>query len=420
MNKYSTAVRDYVRYEIRKLGNKADILVGIPCYNSEDTIVRVIEETAQGLAKYYPDKKSVMLVSDGGSLDDTREKAQAVNVPDGITKIVTIYRGKPGKGTAFRSVFEVASKLSVKVGMVFDSDLRSIKPEWVKRVAEPIFNENYEFVTPFYNRHKYDGTITNNIAYPLTRALYGVDVRQPIGGDFGFNHRLAENFISADVWDTRVAEFGIDAWMTTTAINENFRICQTFLGAKIHNPKDPSKSLGPMFMQVVYTLFELAGKYRDKWIEISKSQNIKPEVYGKPIFEEPEVINVSIQPLLDNFNAGYRHFSPLWKEIISPESFKEISEIAGKDKSKFYFPPELWTKIVYDFVYTFNKWHYDRHKLVDIITPLYYGKVGSFVIKTEKMNDQEAEELVQKQAETFEELKPYLISKFKKWEEITE
>jgi glucosylglycerate synthase len=32
---------------------------------------------------------------------------------------------------------------------------------------------HYDLVTPYYHRHKYDGTITNNIVYPLTRSHYG-------------------------------------------------------------------------------------------------------------------------------------------------------------------------------------------------------------------------------------------------------
>ena len=63
--------------------------------------------------------------------------------------------------------------------MVVDSDLRSITSEWVKYLLEPILEMHYQYVSPLYSRYKYDGTITNNIVYNLTRALYGLRVRQP-------------------------------------------------------------------------------------------------------------------------------------------------------------------------------------------------------------------------------------------------
>ena len=95
--------------------------------------------------------------------------------------------------------------------------------------------------------------------YPLTRTLYGKDVRQPIGGDFGFSGRLASFYLTKDVWESDVARYGIDIWMTTTAIANNFLICQAFLGAKIHDAKDPGADLSAMLYQVVGATFDLDG-----------------------------------------------------------------------------------------------------------------------------------------------------------------
>ena len=51
--------------------------------------------------------------------------------------------------------------------------------------------------------------------------------------------------------DSDVARFGIDIWMTTTALADGFRVCQAFLGAKIHDAKDPGADLAAMLVQVV-------------------------------------------------------------------------------------------------------------------------------------------------------------------------
>src|SRR5205823_5792432 len=86
---------------------------------------------------------------------------------------------------------------------------------------------------------------SNDGVPPLTRALYGSRLRQPIGGEFGFGPELARDFLDgaalgrANVWDTDVARFGIDVYMTTTALVRGRRVAQAFLGAKIHDPKDP-------------------------------------------------------------------------------------------------------------------------------------------------------------------------------------
>ena len=271
--KYLTALRDEVRGRI-ELIETADIVVGIPCYNNQTTIGNVVKQVSLGLHKYYPDKRSVIVVSDGGSVDDSREEARAVQVSPFQEIIVTIYRGVPGKGSALRAVLELARFLKAEACVVVDSDLRSISPQWIRNLLCPILNDEYQFVAPYYKRFKLDGTITNNIVYNMTRALYGRKVRQPIGGDFAFSREVVSEIYDQDVWDTDVGRFGIDIWLTTMALVKGFNICQARLGAKIHDAKDPSESLGPMFRQVVATMFSLMEENRSYWWDVQGSEEI--------------------------------------------------------------------------------------------------------------------------------------------------
>ncbi|HIJ41774.1 MAG TPA: glycosyltransferase, partial [Deltaproteobacteria bacterium] len=206
--RYDTGLRAYTSKRIEEI-QSADVLVGIPCYNNETTIAHVIQMVSHGLATHYKGMRSVIFVADGGSTDDTREVAKEFQLKPWQEKLVSIYRGPGGKGTALRSLFETASRLNVRVCAMVDSDLRSITPDWVKYLLDPVLEKGYQFVAPVYVRHKFDGTITNNIVYNLTRALYGKRIRQPIGGDFAISSDLAKYYIEQDVWDSDVARFGI-------------------------------------------------------------------------------------------------------------------------------------------------------------------------------------------------------------------
>jgi hypothetical protein len=88
-----------------------------------------------------------------------------------------------------------------------------------------------------------------NLVYSLTRALFGVRLRQLIGGDFGFSRSLARHYLDQKGWD-EVARFGIDIWMTITAITQALRVCQARLGAKVHDPKGSALQARPHFSQV--------------------------------------------------------------------------------------------------------------------------------------------------------------------------
>jgi hypothetical protein len=412
MPKYESAIRNNVFFWTDKI-KTVDILIGIPCYNCEESISYVIEQVANGLNKYFPEYKTAIFISDGGSLDDTRENAYSAAIPESVGRRVTIYRGLPGKGTSFRAVFELAIMLKAKAIGVFDADLRSITPEWVKFIIEPILDRSAGFVTPFYRRHKFDGTITNQIVYPMTRALYGVDVRQPIGGDFGFCPELAAFFVKEDVWETDVAKFGIDIWMTTCAINEGFNVVQSYLGAKIHEAKDPASDLGPMFRQVVSTLFYLMDKYEHNW---NRENPFKTIEVKNNVDEEPELeaVSVSMNDLREEFIEGFHNFRPLYDEILNSDNISRLDKIyeSWNSNGDEEFDAELWSKILYNFAYTYQKWQRNKRRLVDVLTPLYFGRTKSYCQQVMNMSSGEAEQVVHDQAEIFEKNKPYLLKRF--------
>lgn len=403
---YDTALRGYTSKRIEEI-ESADILVGIPCYNNEKTISHVIQMVTHGLAKHYKQLRSVLLIADGGSTDDTREVAREFEIKPWQEKIISIYRGTGGKGSAFRSIFETVKRLNVKACMVVDSDLRSITSDWVKYLLEPILEKDYQYVSPVYSRYKYDGTITNNIVYNLTRALYGLRIRQPIGGDFSFAGQLASYYIEQDVWDTDVARYGIDVWMTTNAITNNFKICQSNLGVKTHDAKDPAESLGPMFRQVVHTLFVLMEQHEAHWKAIKGSRTVP--LFGLQEFIEPEPIQVDLERLVTEYKTGFRQFKGIYQDIFCSECFEELKRCATKAKTKFVMPVTTWVHVLYETAATFHSWTYNRTQLVNLVTPLYLGRVASFINRTRKMTSSQAEEIVEEQAQVFEDYKDYLI-----------
>ena len=408
---YNTALRAYTSKRVEEI-QSADILVGIPCFNNESTITHVIQMVSHGLATHYKDMRSVIFVADGGSTDDTRETAKEFQLKPWQEKLVSIYRGPGGKGTALRSLFEAADRLDVKVCAMVDSDLRSITPDWVKYLLDPVLKRDFQFVAPVYVRHKYDGTITNNIVYNLTRALYGKRIRQPIGGDFAISKDLAKFYVDQDVWDTDVARFGIDIWMTTSAITQGFRICQSNLGVKIHDAKDPGQHLGPMFRQVLSALFSQMERYEDYWKQVEGSEPV--ETFGFAGASEPEPVNVNLAGIVDLFKAGHSQFFPLWKSIFSKDCLTAIEKAALMNADDFNLPTDAWVEILYELAATFHSWDINRMKLLDVMTPLYYARVASFVRQSWDMNSVEAEKLVEDQAAKFEANKGYLL---KVWDE---
>ncbi len=376
-----------------------DIVVGIPSFNNPDTIGHVAQTAARGIEDLG--LRGLIANSDGGSTDNTVD-AFLKSDTFGLPKISIRYKGVPGKGSAVRALFEIAHKTKAKVFIMLDSDLRSVEPWWVERLARPILEEKTDYVTPFYLRHKYDGTITNNICYPLTSALYGLKIRQPIGGDFAVGKRLIEIYLGKPerVWQTNVAKFGIDIWMTTTAINESERLpIQAALGAKVHDVKDPGKHLQGMFIQVVQTLFDLMIEYQGRWKSVTTLEGV--EIYGDRPSQFVEEIVVDLNGLKE------RAKNTLKERLVGITVRQEIAESVLKMGT---INAQDWVEVVYDFALKYREKN-DQEIILDLL-PFYFARVADFVERTRDMDSIEAEKIINEQLEIFHQQKDRLA---KRW-----
>jgi glycosyltransferase involved in cell wall biosynthesis len=386
---------------------EADIVVGIPSFNESRLIPYPTQQAGLGLKQYFPDKRSVIINLDNHSSDGTKESFFATE-----TDIPKIYISTPegvlGKGNNLRNFFRKACDLGAKACIVVDADLKSITPKWIKHLGEPLF-QDFGFVAPLYVRHKYDGTITNSIGYPLTRSVFGRRVRQPIGGDVAFSGDLAQIFLEHPLWNPMVASFGIDIWMSTIAICHDVPICQSFLGRpKIHKTRDPASEIGAVFRQIVGTIFSTMIHFSGYWRSIRWSRPTAIFGFGLGEVELPPPVEVSKSSIYQRFQQGIPAFSDTWREALGQENFSKLTEVLEMDGSRFEFPSDLWAKILFSCAVAFAQQAGNRDAIVDSLVPLYYARVYSYVQKTEEMSTQQAEEYIEEQCVVFEEARSFL------------
>jgi hypothetical protein len=318
----------------------------------------------------------------------------------------------PGKGSAFRTIFEVAARLDARACAVVDSDLRSITPEWIQLLIGPVLEEGYEYVCPLYSRHKFDGTITNSIVYPLVRTVYGKRIRQPIGGDFGFSGRLAAHYLSQNVWETDVARFGIDIWMTTTALRGEFRTCQSYLGAKIHDAKDPGADLSAMLVQVTGALFGQMVAHEPSWFPIQGSEPVPEFGFHYEVGLEP--IPVNLGRMVHAFDQGVRDFEALYATFLSEETRTALRDLTGRTPETFEMPVDLWVRLIYEFAAAYRHRRLHAEHLLKSLTPLYLGRTASWVREAGPYAAAEVESALDSLSERFETLKPELVRRWTK------
>ncbi|MDY6865746.1 MAG: glycosyl transferase family 2 [Halobacteriota archaeon] len=398
-----------LKEEIDKVG-PVDIVVGISTRDVDTTIVHVMNTAANALSEYFSDYRGLVVVSDGFSSDRTFELAKLFELSKDVPKIVTEEMGKQGKGSAIRTIFEIASEADACAVVLVDGDLLSIRPEWIEHLGKPPIYGIADLVIPYYVRDKYDGVITNHIAYPLTEALYGVAIRQPICGEYGLSIECVRELLEHPLFPS---DFGIDIFITTSAAVHRYMIQQSLLGLKLHESTTkyltPDKHLIPMFRQVVGMLFELMACYEDDWMTNQhpvKIQKVKAKYHG----QRPTPVSVDAKKFDEGFRDGYKNCRCLFNGMLDEEVFKKLEDATTKDM--VYIDQGLWTKLVYSSAaaYKHAKDEPEKLQVIDCLRVLWMARISSFVEDTKDLGVEDTEKKLTEQAETFKRELNYLKS----------
>lgn len=394
--------------------HEAEIIVGIPSKNEVQTISNVAATADLGLQEYFKDKKAAIINVDNYSTDGTKEAF--LNTQTKVPKIyISTPQGKKGKGRNCRNLFQAAVELNAKAVVMIDADLTSFTPKWIQKLGDPLF-QDFDFVSPIYERHKYDASITNHFVRPLLQTFFGIQLRQPIGGDFGFSGKLAMAYLAARSWNENVANFGIDIWMTTNAFMGGFETCQTFLGSsKSHRLKDPAKHLAGMFINVISTVFDLMIEFEYCWKEVNGSaQPGRIFGFGLGVNEKPPVISVDTALLHSSFCSGVEQYKGVWSQVLPEEDLVEVEKLSRLSEADFYYSTKQWVRILFSFAVAYRNKKTSQELLIKSMIPFFHSRMLSYVNKTSQWKTLECEEYLERIYKTHENEKPNLI---KHWDE---
>lgn len=387
-----------------KKNNDYEILVGIPSYMEADNIDFVTTQVDKGLTKYLCNYKSLIVNVDNSSEDNTKGVflSTETNTPKWY---ISTRKGVRGKGNNLLNLFHFAQKQSaLKATIVVDADLKSITPEWIKFLVEAIL-KGYDYALPRYARHQFDGTITNHICYPLLYGLLGEDIRQPIGGEFGFSPQLIDYWLQQK-WRPTTRQYGIDIFMTLNAIIGKFKISEVVLGAKIHKASAPK--LGPMFTQVVTTFFEKILSVQPEWISTPVVRPNSKRKFGFKRLDSPQRLHIDIRELKEKLRAEYFLREKLLQRYLNDYTISRLNNMFHQDF--FNVDILMWTQIIYQLLFAFDMGSVRQKKeIVEAIKPLYFARSVTFDYQTWRYSIEYAEEAILQQAKAFASQKPYLL-----------
>jgi hypothetical protein len=129
--------------------------------------------------------------------------------------------------------------------------------------------------------------------------------------------KARQTLVTRDVWTTDVARYGIDIWMTTTALAESFHVGQAYLGAKIHDAKDPGADLSAMLVQVVGSVFDLMKTHFAVWSKVRESQ--ATPLFGFPFEVGLEPVPINLARMIELQDVDLRS---IYEHVMSPRPWR--------------------------------------------------------------------------------------------------
>jgi hypothetical protein len=413
---YESTLNREAQRRIRQIGS-ADLLIGIPSHRNGRTIVEVVEAVIAGVRAYFPDQRVVLMNADGGSSDSTVRHLREVDVPDNVHKLLTMYEGATGKGTAIRCILEAAGRLSVRACVVAEARATGIRPEWLPVLVSPVLQGD-DLVMACYQRAPLDSALTDNLVYPFLHSFWGSDLREPLAGEFCASGETAVRLAASDVWETNVARFGVNVWLAIHALTEHLRLAQVDLGYRGPNGGEMAMSGDLRFVHTVGTLFRALTIYRRTWTQSVAFAGVP--FRGLRAADRMVEGEADTAPLLQAFRQGALDYANDWQAIMSGETLESLQRLLAMHNDELELPASLWTRLIYEFAAVFNKGEGDPDKVIEALLPVYYARAATYARKVASLSVQGRESVIESLCEAFDQQRGYfqhLWDTYQEWED---
>ena len=407
-----SAVPEEAKQRIEQLGT-VDLVIGLVDQKAIQNVEAIATTIRQGLDSLSKSASAAVVFRREGvgtsaaAPPDGVENESLRLVTYSLPPLDTSVTAAQSIASAYRTIWNFSLRLGAQVCVVIASSVETLTPQWIQGLVRPVLEYNADLVAPCYAPHKFEGLLNSAILYPLTRALFGKRLQNPLGPDFGVSARLLEALLQID--SARQRSGGQFVLIGPEAIARGFKVSQAWLGSRIYPPVD-WKNVDSILAEILGPLFVGIEQNAPFWQHIRASEPVP--TYGDPLPLAEESFALDTRRLLDPFRLGSRNLQEIWLLVLPPTALLELKKAERLSPEQFRIPDELWARIVYDFALAYRLRTIARDHLLRAMTPLYLGWLASYALQVET-----AGVAVERRVETlctaYENAKPYFVSRWR-------
>ncbi len=401
--------------QIERIGS-ADLVVGIFDLERQEGVSTAVTLTREALVDLSKPLRAIVVSNNG-----THGPASAAPEVTGDNQSLAVFSCSlqfPGSAetpqqsisNAYRSVFAVGGKLGVRACGVIASPSRAVTRRWIYQLVQPVLDLGFDLVAPCYTRQKMEGLLNRSVLSPLHGALYGEQLQNPMGPDFGLSGKLLQQVLGQDSARRSGIERNALASIASAAACGGFQVCESHLGVRTQRPTD-SGNLSSLLAEVLGAAFlEMEGRAAH-WQSIRGSKTL-PE-FGLPEAPSPDPGAVDVHSMIESFQLGTQNLQDVWSLVLPPTTLLELRRLSKLPEDQFRLPDHLWVRIVYDFALGHRLRKINRDHLLRSITPLYLGWIASYALEMQTAGLAEVDSRIERLSQAYQDNKSYLVSRWR-------
>lgn len=401
--------------QIERLGG-ADLVIGIlESEHAEQAgaAVNMVREAVAGLSRV---QRAVLISNNGahGSVPASTGAAAGDNSPEvllcslpGPSATETPWQSRSRE---YGNVFALGRKLEARACVVIASQSQAATAQWVRRLVRPILELGFDLAAPRYSRNRMEGLLNRSVLSPLHRALYGEQLENPMGPDFGLSGKLLQRLLGDDSGIRRSNGNDLVSSIASTAACGDFQVCESQLGVRTQ-PSTDWMNLSSLLAEVLGPVFLDMERQAASWQRIRAAKPVTR--FGSPDTQDSDTGTVEVQPMIESFQLGAQNLQDIWGIMLPPTTMLEVRKLSRQPVENFRMPDDLWVRIVYDFALGHYIRTISRDHLLRSFTPLYVGWIASYALEMGTAGPAEIEARTERLARTYETSKPYLVSRWR-------
>lgn len=312
--------------------------------------------------------------------------------------------------TSARVILAAADLLQATAVVVLAPEAGDPSPERIAKLAAPLRDGEVDFLAPVHPRAADTGLLVTQLLRPLTRALYGYDLREPLVPEFGASARLA-NYCSGLDFEIDRGRWQTHYWISAEALAQRFVIKQLPLGPRRTVASRTSAGLPAVFQRVLTSTFLSIEATSDAWRE-------RPVMDAEPAAPagelEPGIEISNGEAMLDTFEQDVHNLNEILNRILSPDTHRALKDAAAGHDARAGLPGPLWATIVGECLLAHHHNIILREHTVQALLPLYLARTGTFLREHAASPPGDLETALQELCEEFEKIKPRIIDRWTK------